>query len=52
MAANVAMLYSDVTGIDMVQEALCFPDIPLPRFIPLVIYTIAWSMSSGLQYLK
>ena len=31
----IAMFYSGVTGIDMVQEALCFPDIPLPRFIPL-----------------
>ena len=23
----IAMLYSGVTGLDMVQEALCFPDI-------------------------
>ena len=48
----IAMLHSGVMGIDMVQEALCFPDIPLPRFIPIVIYAIAWSMSSGLQYVK
>ena len=48
----IAMLYSGVTGFDMVQEALCFPDIPLPRFLSLVIYAIAWSMSSGLQYLR
>ena len=27
----IAMLYYDATGLDMVQEALCFPDIPLPR---------------------
>ena len=29
------LLYSGATGLDMVQEALCFPDIPLSRFIPL-----------------
>ena len=31
------MLYSGVTGLDMVLEALFFPDIPLPRFVTLVM---------------
>ena len=52
MNCCLAKLYSGVTGLDMVQEALYFPDITLPRFIPLVICAIAWSMSSGLQYLR
>ena len=25
--------YSDVTGLDMVQGAICFPDIPLPHLL-------------------
>ena len=33
----IAMLLTGATGLDMVQEALCFPDIPLPRFIQLVM---------------